>query len=98
MRKKQSGFSVILILVVLLVIIFVSSAAAFYITKYNQNKTYTKTPNNGLPSNSKESSSSSESPVSSSDETEVIEAELNSTQTGDIDPGIKELESEASSL
>lgn len=95
---KSKGFSQIFVLILLVILIILASAASYYILKVNG-----RAPSQGLMKMWAPSSQTAVTPtpsgeVSDSDEVDIIESELETTDIGSPESDIKELETSASSL
>lgn len=100
MKKNEKGLTPIIALVVLAILAVLISAGAYYLLKgTGQYPPESSTrPVDYSKENGSTATSDKEIPVSDSDKTSDIEAELNTTDVGEVDSDIDAIESDAGSL
>lgn len=99
MRERQRGLAPAMALIILAIFAVIVSAGAYYLLKntgqYPSETSRTRRLENGRPS---QVTSGEEIPVSDSDKTSDIEAELESTSLGEFESDIEDLVLEAEPL
>lgn len=97
MRKYQKGLVPVLALIIIAILAVLLSAGAYYILK-STGKYPKETGERAVDYTQEESISPEEVPVSDSDKTSDIEAELESTNIGEVESDIELLDADAGSL
>ncbi len=101
MNKQEKGLAPAAALVILAILALLVSAGAYYLLKsagkYPPQSSVTR-PLNNSQGNGSQDTTGQEIPVSDSDKTSNIEAEVESTNIGEVESEIKGLELDADSL